>query len=251
MTKLKHGSLMIGTSNIVVPGNKLSFPPEFQNKSRLHYYSTLFNSVELNTTFYKLPMAATFEKWSRDVPAGFRFSIKLWKGITHQKGLQFNAADIDLFLKRAASLNDKKGSLLLQFPGKITLEYFNKVEEILKAIINSDYANGWKPAVEFRNISWNTGETFELLDAYNACIVLHDHPKAKNNELNKTAGLVYIRYHGPTGDYKGSYSQKFLTQQAEKIAAWREQGKNVYVYFNNTAGDAFENARTLKALIEK
>lgn len=251
MTKRKTGSLMVGTSNIVLPGNKLSFPEEFHNKSRLHYYSTLFNSVELNTTFYKVPMAVTFEKWSLDVLPGFRFSVKLWKGITHAKELQFNPADIDLFLEKAASLGHKRGSLLLQFPGKITLEYFNKVEEILKTIANSGYTKEWKTAVEFRNISWHTGETFELLDTYKASIVLHDHPKAKNEQLNKKAVIVYIRFHGPTGDYKGSYSRSFLIQQSEKITTWLETGKDVYVYFNNTAGDAFENARTLKTFVEK
>ena len=250
MTKRKQGSLRVGTSNIVLPGNKLSFPQAFHNKSRLHYYSHLFNTVELNATFYKVPMAATFEKWSQDVSNGFKFSVKLWKEITHAKELKFNPADIELFLKRAASLGDTKGSLLLQFPGKITLDYFNKVDEILKTISNVDETNEWKTAVEFRNISWNTGETFELLDEYNASIVLHDHPKAKNQQLNKKAGIVYTRYHGPTGDYRGSYSQDFLIQQCEKIIQWMEKGKDVYAYFNNTIGDAFKNAQTLQQILK-
>lgn len=83
MTKKKRGELRIGTSNVVLPFNKSKFPEEFKQKTRLGYYASLFNTVELNSTFYKLPMARTFGKWASEVPEDFRFSIKLWKEITH------------------------------------------------------------------------------------------------------------------------------------------------------------------------
>ena len=85
MIKQSNGILRIGTSGIVVPGNKLSFPAAFQHKSRLNYYSSLFNTLEINSTFYKVPMQSTFEKWSLDVPEQFQFTIKLWREITHVK----------------------------------------------------------------------------------------------------------------------------------------------------------------------
>ena len=87
MMKKTAGIVRIGTSNIVVPGNRQSFPPGFRDKSRLHYYASLFNTVELNSTFYKVPMASTFNKWSLDVPENFQFTIKLWRDITHVKNL--------------------------------------------------------------------------------------------------------------------------------------------------------------------
>lgn len=244
-----EGKAFIGTSNIVLAGNKSTFPQEFLLKSRLHYYSTVFNSVELNSPFYKVPMSATFEKWSREVTNGFRFTVKLWKGITHVKDLKFNEYDIESFLKKAAMLNDKKGCILLQFPGKITLEYFNKVEEILKILYHVTEALQWRIAVKLRNNSWHTGETFELLDEYNASMVVHDHARARNEGLNKKAGIVYMRFHGPGGNYKGSYTDDFLKQKARELKVWLKDGKDVYAYFNNTAGDAYVNARTLQKLI--
>lgn len=250
MTGNMQGRLWIGTSNITLPGNKTTFPAAFQAKSRLNYYSTLFNSVELNSTFYKVPMALTFEKWANDVDNNFRFSIKLWKSVTHVKELVFNGSDVESFIKRVHYLQDKKGCMLLQFPGKISLDYFNKVEEILKVISNTDCTGEWNKAIELRNASWHTGETFELLNEYNASMVLHDFPKGKIGEVNSNADFVYVRFHGPTGNYKGSYPYEFLNQKAVQIKEWLSNGKDVYAYFNNTAGDAYQNAHTLKQLCD-
>lgn len=248
MTENAQGRLWIGTSNITLPGNKTTFPAAFQSKSRMNYYSTLFNSVELNNTFYKVPMSSTFEKWSQDVGDEFRFSVKLWKSITHVKELAFDDSDIETFVKRAGLLQNKKGCILLQFPGKITLEYFNQIEQILKVITYADHASEWNKAIELRNASWHTGETFELLNEYNASMVLHDFPKGKIEEANYNADFVYVRFHGPTGNYRGSYSHEFLNQKAIQIREWMSKGKDVFAYFNNTAGDAYQNAHTLKEL---
>ena len=250
MTKKTTGIVRIGTSNIVVPGNRQSFPPGFRDKSRLHYYASLFNTVELNSTFYKVPMASTFNKWSLDVPENFRFTIKLWRDITHVKNLASDLGHIARFLNAADQLGNKKGCLLIQFPGKITLEYYNEVEKILSAIREQDPTSAWRIAVEFRSPGWYVSETHELLDEFGASIVLHDIPKARNMELNKKAKFVYCRYHGPKGDYRDSYTDEFLYDQAEKMMQWQKEGKDVYGYFNNTIGSAFENAIALNAMIE-
>jgi uncharacterized protein YecE (DUF72 family) len=239
----------IGTSNIVLPGNKSTFPEAFRLKSRLNYYSSLFNTVELNSTFYKVPMASTLEKWSQDVGNDFLFSIKIWKGITHVKELQFDAADINMFIKKAVALENKKGCLLMQFPGKITIDYFNKVEEIFEVLARSEYLNSWRLVVEFRHPGWYSGETFELLDEFNASMVLHDFSKAKNEQLNNQAAVAYLRLHGPRGDYRGSYSDEYLQNKALLIKKWMNEGKEVFAYFNNTAGDALGNAKTLQKLV--
>lgn len=243
-----HGNLYIGTSNIILPGNKSTFPDAFKIKSRLNYYSSLFKTVEINSSFYKVPMYSTCEKWAADVDGGFRFTIKLWKEITHLKDLRFNAMDIDMFLKRIAPFGNKKGCLLLQFPGKITLDYFNKVEEILSIVMESEFSLEWQKAVEFRNPSWYTGETFEMLVDYNASMVLHDNPKAKSGEPGKKVQTIYMRFHGPKGDFRGGYTLGFLKEKTAQIKEYIKEGKNVYAYFNNTAGNAFMNARTLQKL---
>lgn len=246
---VKRGKFFAGTSNVVITGNRQTFPEAYRQKSRLHYYATLFNSVELNSTFYKLPRAATFEKWSGDVPADFKFSIKLWKEITHVKELHFKDEDISRFMMSAEMINAKSGCLLIQFPGKISLDYFGRMEVLLQQIKQADKNKQWTMAVEFRNDSWYVSETNELLDEYNAAMVIHDIRKGKNSSVNKKAPAVYIRFHGPAGDYRGSYDKKFLASQAVLINEWMGLGKDVYAYFNNTIGSAFENSKTLQQLV--
>ncbi|MEP7106473.1 MAG: DUF72 domain-containing protein [Ferruginibacter sp.] len=249
MNKKSRGILRVGTSNIVVPGTKKTFPPKFQDRSRLHYYSSLFDSLEINSTFYKVPMPSTFEKWSLDVSEKFQFTIKLSREITHVKNLNANFDYINTFLKAADRIGSKKGCLLVQFPGKITLDFYNQVEQIFVKLKEYDPENKWRKAVEFRNPTWYVTETFELLDEYGAVIVLHDIPKAKNFDTNKAAKFIYLRFHGPKGDYRGSYSNDFLREQWEYIQGWLKNDKDVYAYFNNTMGAAFENAITLKEMV--
>lgn len=235
-------AIWIGTSNVHIPGNKSKFPPEYQLKSRLHYYSTLFNTVEVNSCFYKTPQLSTYKKWELDVPNDFQFSLKLSKEVTHAKELQSDLACMENFLGNAKGVESKKGCLLVQFPGKISLDHFEKVEQILGEIERHDPEHDWKIAVEFRNESWYVGETWELLDEFGAVMVMHDFKKAPNWETRNTADFLYLRFHGPEGNYRGSYSDEFLKEKAGEIKAWNEDGKEVYVYFNNTAGNAFENA---------
>ncbi len=249
--KKSRGTFFIGTSNIVVPGNRQTYPPEYEGKSRLNYYSSFFNSLEINSSFYKVPMPATFEKWSKDVPGDFRFTVKLWKEVTHIKELNTGIEHIDKFLDAADRLGNNRGCLLLQFPGKINFDYYGKVERMLRQISDHNKKNKWPVAVEFRNESWYVAETFELMDEYHASLVMHDIPKGRNEDVNKKASVVFIRFHGPTGNYRGSYSTGALKKYADRIHSWLQQGKDVYAYFNNTMGDAFENARILKEMVTK
>ncbi|MEO6546859.1 MAG: DUF72 domain-containing protein [Ferruginibacter sp.] len=249
MTQKHKGIVRVGTSNVVVPGNKKSFPTEYHDKSRLNFYSSLLPSVEVNSTFYKLPMPSTFERWSMDVPNNFQFTIKLWREISHGKKLVYKWDDIDRFMQAADRLGLKKGCILIQFPGKITFDYYNQVEDILARLTEQDPHSTWRKALEFRSSTWYVNETHELLDEYGASIVLHDIPKSRNLLPNKTAKFIYLRYHGPTGNYRGSYSDEFLKDQSKKINAWLKTGKDVYAYFNNTMGSAFENAMSLKKML--
>ncbi|MDB5246815.1 MAG: hypothetical protein JWQ40_1209 [Segetibacter sp.] len=241
----------MGTSGIVVPGSKGTFPVEFQDKSRLNYYSSLFNTLEVNSTFHKLPMLSTVEKWSLDVGEEFQFTIKVWREVTHVKKLNIDLANIDVFFKAAERIGNKKGCLLVQFPGSITQEYSSQVDQILQRLHELDHENKWRKAVEFRSVTWYIGETYEMLNEYDASMVLHDIPKSRNVELYDAAKFAYFRFHGPKGDYRDSYSDNFLEEQAEKMRSCLNDGKDVYAYFNNTMGSAFENAMSLKAMVEK
>jgi uncharacterized protein YecE (DUF72 family) len=249
--KPAKGIFRIGTSNIVVPGNRLTYPEAFHGKSRLNYYSSFFNSLEINSSFYKVPMPATFEKWAHDVPEDFRFTVKLSKEITHAKDLSSDLSSIEIFLNAANKLVDKKGCLLIQFPGKITIEYYSQVENILNKIKENDKGEEWKIAVEFRHTGWYISETFEMMNDYKASVVIHDITKGRNSRVDDNAAFIFMRFHGPSGNYRGSYSKEQLKIYAVNIRAWLKQGKDVYAYFNNTIGNAFENAMEIQAMVEK
>lgn len=247
----KHkGIFRIGTSNIVVPGPKYTFPPQYQDKTRLCYYASLFNSLEVNSTFYKLPRPATFEKWASEVPDDFLFTIKLWKEVTHCKGLLMDPANIDRFMEAADRLGKKKGCLLIQFPASITVHFINAVESILEHLQAADPGNTWRRSVEFRHNSWYTQSVEQLLYRFNADIVVQDMPKSKTPDIEHKENFVYLRYHGPEGGYRGSYDPEHLEAEAGQIKQWLKQGKDVYAYFNNTMGDAFNNAMMQRGLVE-
>src|SRR5690348_60963 len=88
-----------GTSGLDLPVRRSQYPPEFQGKSRLQYYASLFNSLEVNSIFYKLPRSSTVANWAKSVPGNFRFTFKVSKTITHVKELKFAAKDVDDFMK--------------------------------------------------------------------------------------------------------------------------------------------------------
>lgn len=239
-------AVKIGTSNIVLPGPKSTFPEQFKTETRLTYYASLFNTVELNSPFYKIPKAATFEKWCAEVPHHFEFTVKLWRGITHTT--EWKKEDIDFFMQTINATGNNKGCLLIQFPASIKASYLKQVEKILKRICKWNTNRQWKLAVEFRDSGWYVQDVYDMLDSYAAAVVLHDMPESATLELNKNASFVYQRFHGEAGDYKGSYPKALLQQTAQRIQQWQQQGKEVYVYFNNTIGNAFENARTLQEM---
>src|ERR1700733_1282124 len=144
-----------GTSNIeLVEKNKKEFPIDFQSKSRLAYYSSLFNSVEINSTFYRLHRAATLDKWVADVPDQFKFTLKLWREITHVKDFAFDPELLNEFMTVANHIDHKKAALLVQIPASTQKSHINHLERLLAVIERLNPIDSWKIAVEFRHRSW-------------------------------------------------------------------------------------------------
>ena len=249
MKNLRANTFYSGLSGLQLPIPKYLFPPPYENASRLTFYASFFNSIEFNRSFYKIPQPATVAKWAASVPENFRFTFKLWKGITHSKGLNFNEEDVVAFFNSINSVNEKKGCLLIQFPPSLGKEYTVQLDTILSCINESNTTQGWKVAVEFRNKSWYDEEVYDLLNFYKAAMVIQDIPKSATPLLNHKSDFMYIRFHGPTGNYRESYSEDFLMEYASLINEWIEEGKTVYVYFNNTMGDAFNNLKTLNRFV--
>lgn len=239
-----------GTSNVVLPvPNKAFFPVEYQHKTRLAYYSSLFNSAEINSTFYKLPMPRTVEKWADEVPDNFRFTFKLWREITHARELTYKVNDVGKFLDVINKVGKKKGSLLVQFPTSIKISYFTKVRRILDDLLEAGRLDDWYLAVEFRDNSWYNDAVYEMLEQYKAAIVVHDMPKSSTPLIDMEQHFVYLRFHGEKGDYQGGYSNEFLGEYAMYIQSRLDKGLPVFAYFNNTIGDAVHNAITLNEYV--
>lgn len=244
MNTVRDANYYCGISGIQLPVPKYRFPPEHRASTRLQYYSTFFNSLEINSSFYKLPLASTLQKWSQSVSENFKFTLKFWKQVTHQKGLGFDAGDVRKFLTTADGVGNKKRCLLLQLPPGAKVGSIDQLATLLTEV-KAYVQNSWVLAVEFRDISWYSEEVYSLMKKLNTTIVMHDKTRSSSLFHNTDPDTLYVRFHGPNGDYRRSYTDEFLMEYSLQIKQWLSKGKTVYVYFNNTMGDAFGNLTRL------
>lgn len=241
-----------GTSGLVLPvSNKSFYPEEYKNKSRLTYYASMLNSIEINSSFYKIPMPSTVKSWSEQVPEDFMLTFKLWRGITHNKGLSFAPEDVSRFVQTINQAGRNKGSLLVQFPPSLKISMFSQLEKLMNSILESDPERQWKVALEFRHSSWYHEEVYELCESNGFGIVIHDKPGSATPAFESEIGFRYLRFHGPDGDYKGSYDVGFLNEYAEYVTDWIREGKTVFTYFNNTVGEALKNLNMLNSFVNQ
>jgi uncharacterized protein YecE (DUF72 family) len=238
-----------GLSGIQLPIPKYQFPEPFQKSSRLTYYASLFNSIEINSSFYKIPKPSTISRWVSEVPEDFTFTFKLFQGLTHNSD---RVIDKDVAIKFMHSIDhaeQKCGCILIQFPPSYGVSNINEVNELLSILREISKEHPWRLAVEFRNTSWYKDDVFDMLKAQDTALVLQDMPRSASLFILTANNFVYVRFHGPTGNYRGSYPDNFLYEYATYIHEWLSDGKTVYTYFNNTAGDAFNNLQTLKRML--
>ncbi len=230
-----------GTSGLVLPvANKTLFPPEFRNRSRLSFYASLYNSIEVNSSFYRIPMKKTTARWETEVPDHFRFSFKMFRDITHNKGLVFDEQVLNRFMESINGVQTKRGALLVQLPPGTGYDPA-QLELLLTRIIADDPDRSWKLNVEFRNSAWYNKDCFALLEALGVGLVLHDMPRSIPPSFEPWTDFAYLRFHGIAGDYRGSYSKDNLQPYADTVNRWLARGKSVYIYFNNTIGEALIN----------
>jgi uncharacterized protein YecE (DUF72 family) len=239
-----------GTSGLLLPvPNKLHYPEDFQDKSRLCYYASMMNSIEINSSFYKIPQASTVSKWAADVPEDFKFTFKLFREITHNRDVAFDPELVCKFFEVISHVEFKKGCVLIQLPPSIRIGHFSQLRFLMSVIRNNDLANQWKIVFEFRHPSLYVDELEELLIEFGFGMVIHDKlPNGLSFRENHST-FTYLRFHGPGGDYRGSYNDQFLEEYASYIAEWLAEGKKVFVYFNNTMGDAIGNLNRLRSYL--
>ncbi|MEX0771553.1 MAG: DUF72 domain-containing protein [Balneolales bacterium] len=198
-----------------------------KNKNFLEVYCQTFKTAEINNSFYKLPSKETFKSWASMVPDDFIFSVKASRYITHMKNLKDPKGPLNNFYKGIEPLGDKVGPILFQLPPgwKLKLERLNDFLNHL----SKDYRHTF----EFRNETWFDEQIYDTLKEHNSSFCIYD-LKQKTSPKETTSDLVYIRLHGPAEDpYQGEYQKKGLKQWAKNITNWKDQGKEVYCYFDN------------------
>ncbi|MGN6645282.1 MAG: DUF72 domain-containing protein [Cytophaga sp.] len=239
-------AIYIGTSGWHYKHWKGTFYPEdIKEKDQLAQYIQTFHTVELNNSFYHLPLRNTFKQWKKSVPENFIFAVKGSRYITHMKKLKESSEAIHAFLHNASGLKEKLGPILFQLPPgwKINTQ---RLEDFLKQL-----PEHFRFAFEFRNTSWYTEEVYTLLRKYNCAFCIYELDR-HTSPMEVTTDFVYVRLHGPAGKYQGSYSKRQLNSWAKKCINWQQNHKNVFIYFDNDQeGYAAFNAQTLQQLLDK
>ena len=213
---------------------------------RLGYYVNAFQTVELNSSFYRWPKPAAFKSWQQRLPSHFLLSVKAPQLLTHNKRLYAPEQWIERIKTCWHELGDKRAVLLVQLSPNFAFD-FERLHYFLKQV------PGWiRISFEFRHDSWHQECIFQLLEQYGAayCIMSGAHLPCI---LRTTAPFVYVRLHGPDQHhlYGGYYSDADLAWWAARIHEWQQQGKEVYAYFNNDGGgNAIYNARKLQAFLQ-
>jgi uncharacterized protein YecE (DUF72 family) len=229
---VKLDTILLGTSGWSYKEWEGSFY-EKGEKRKLHSYSRVFNTAEIDSTFYRVPSKGTVMGWLRYSPSDFVFTAKIPKTITHEKMLGMKGdtqADLNGFfdVMRPLQLGGKLGCFLIQLPPKYVLNLEN-LESFFKLLDPV-----FRYAVEFRNLSWLKDETWSLLQKYSVSYVNVDEPLLPT-ETHVTADFAYFRWHGrgntPWFDYK--YSKEELDEWVPKVEKAAGKVKRVYGYFNN------------------
>jgi uncharacterized protein YecE (DUF72 family) len=196
-------------------------------------YAERFDTVELNTTFYRLPRATTVEQWAAQAPDGFLYALKVGAFGTHRKKLTDPESWLANHLDRACRLGDHLGPNLFQLPPRWRRNTA-RLDELLSV---APKTIRW--AVELRDPSWIDDDVFAVLSSHGAALCLHD--LLPQQPWIRTTDWTYVRFHGPAAEtkrYHDRYGARRLSRTAERLQGWLDEGTDVYAYFNNDHGGA-------------
>ncbi len=239
--------IRVGTSGWVYGDWRDRFYPRGVAQRRwLEYYAERFDTVELNATTYRLPSPAQASAWCAKVPANFRFTVKLSRLITHRRDLPPRVDDfIRNYFDRTACFDPEKvAQILIQFP-----PYLERDDGRLSSFI-AKLPREYRYVVEFRNATWFEPSVRDLLAWQGVAFCIHDYPGMNVPRWVTRDDLAYVRFHGHSGLYVGSYPRRVLARWSATLSELEETARDVYAYFNNdTAAAAPKDAATLRALL--
>ncbi len=222
--------IRVGTSGWVYGSWRERFYPKtVAQRKWLAYYARHFSTVELNATTYRLPKPEQVHVWCETVPDDFRYTVKLSRLITHRRDLPPRLDEfIENYFARAACFQrEKLAQILVQFP-----PYLERDDARLATFLDK-LPREYRYVVEFRNASWFVPAVRDLLSERDIAFCIHDYPKLDVPRWVTSPKLAYLRLHGYTGLYVGSYPDRVLRRWAGAIDALASRAGDVYVYFNN------------------
>jgi uncharacterized protein YecE (DUF72 family) len=218
------------------------YPPKLPQRRWLEHYATLFDTVEINNTFYRLPRREAVASWVEESPAGFLFAVKASRYLTHVKRLRDMEEGVTRFFERIDPLvrSPKLGPVLWQLPPT-----FRRDDERLALALRQLPAG--RHCFEFRHESWFVPETYARLREHGVALVIGDHPDRSWQAHELTADWTFLRFHYGRRGRNGNYSERELDEWAKRIDGWRRRVE-VFAYFNNDwEGYAVKNALGLQA----
>ncbi|HEX8054751.1 MAG TPA: DUF72 domain-containing protein [Thermoleophilaceae bacterium] len=206
---------------------ELVYPKGCPPSRWLEHYATLFDTVEVNSTFYRLASRDAVARWVEQTPPDFVFTLKMSRYITHIKRLTSLDTGIDKFYERVEPLTrtPKMGPVLWQLP-----ENFHRDDDRLAAALKA--LPSGRHTFEFRHTSWFVPEVYELLREHGVALTIGDHPERPFQSYEMTADWTFVRFHYGHRGRRGNYSESELAEWAERIAEWRRRVE-VFAYFNN------------------
>lgn len=243
---LARGGPLVGCAGWSLPrAAQEAFAP---GPSHLARYASRLSAVEVNSSFYRPHWPATYERWGATVPAGFRFSVKVPRQITHELRLADAGPALDAFLAGAGALGAGLGCLLVQLPPGLPFD--GGVAERFFAALGA--RTPASVACEPRHASWFTGAAHDLLVRHRVARVAADPARVPEAaEPGGWDGLAYYRLHGSPRTYYSAYDGAYLAALAGQVERHRTAGRVVWCVFDNTAsGAATGNALELLGRLE-
>ncbi|HET6998940.1 MAG TPA: DUF72 domain-containing protein [Solirubrobacterales bacterium] len=209
--------------------------------SWLQRYAEEFDTVEVNSTFYRLAKRETVEAWLEQTHDGFLFAVKASRYLTHIRRLRDIEAGVARFWEPLEPLREagRLGPVLWQLPGN-----FPRDDEALARVL--EMLPEWRHCFEFRHPSWFAGPVWRLLEAHNASLAIGDDARRELPPTQPVGELAYLRLHYGSRGRDGNYSPAELERWRRRLAGWRSR-REVFVYLNNDwRGFAPANARQLR-----
>jgi uncharacterized protein YecE (DUF72 family) len=229
------------------------YPAGTRQSERLETYARVFDTVEVDSTFYAMPPAGRFRSWHERTPHGFVFTAKLPRDITHDARLVGADGLLIEFCDRAAELDDKLGPLLIQLPPDMSTAEYDAVARFVGVLPREI-----EFAIEFRQAAWFEDRTFDLLQRWDVALAVSVGPWLRSEHARRVAERApgrfqYLRWMG--SPRRQHLTPALVRERDDELAECARTILSVdapvtYAYFNNDyQGSSPESARRLQKLV--